>query len=54
MAEFVSFTGLIPLNIGGAEHYDSDRILTATSGPKLLKERVRDKLEAIISVCSEP
>ena len=53
MAEFVSFTGLIPLNIGGAEHYDSDRILT-TPGPKLLEERGRDMLEAIISVCSEP
>ena len=33
LAEFVSFTGLIPLNIGGAEHYDSDRILT-TTGPE--------------------
>ena len=33
LAEFVSFTGLIPLNIGGAEHYDSDRILT-TQGPE--------------------
>ena len=34
LAEFVSFTGLILLNTGGAEHYDSDRILT-TPAPKL-------------------
>ena len=34
LAEFVSFTGLILLNIGGGEHYDSDRILT-TPAPKL-------------------
>ena len=37
LAEFVSFTGLILLNIGGGEHYDSDRILT-TPAPKLEEE----------------